>query len=1459
MVDAGEDRRGKGDFTFSFANEVGKIYSSIGSVSSRRKAKLLLIEKQKKIAEERLEQQKSIDRKFFDAMWRELDSGNNSSGSDLSSKCENVDGKSKVNRWFETFQMHQRRQSKWSPGRDDTSLNNPLNSNAHLTIRNLSDNRKNNVSLRLPAANDLTSSHVRLKEFLDKPDHNSRNFNRTHEDRMKDNFDDDVNCNWSRHRLTDRQIAARHAQTQRSALPDFSGDPREWPVFISAYYYSTDDCGYSNQENLIRLQRCLRGQARVDVEGLLLSPDTVPDVLETLEIIYGSPETIIHQQLKELRARPIVRENDLVGLTRLALKVRNACAVIKACRLRAHLLNPELVQEIVEKLPSNLKLDWALHKLALDSQVNMISFSEWLYAIGTAAATVTRNVDPVLPKELRVKIPNKTKIRESVMIQSSTPNITRPVEQIRSYICKCCSGDHTIENCPTFAAMNTSDKWNFVKKNNRCRSCLGNHLHFRCRKQSRCGINGCDKKHHPLLHSERVEENKNLVLQSNLESGTVHQQTTMVCNNHQHECSVLFRIVPVTLYNGTNKVDTYAFMDEGSSVTLIEGHLANQLQLAGPRELLCLKWTGDISREEENSRRVNVEVSSRASNRRYSLKDVRTVSNLNLPTQSCNVAKLQLEYDHLKNIQLSSYCGAKPSILIGMNNWQMAVPLEVKEGRWRDPIAVKTRLGWIVCGPTSANMTSNYLNLHICSCERRDEELHQLVKGFFGLENFGTRPIIKLPQSVDEARASYILKNSVLFENGRYEAGILWRDDVESIPDSRSMAYSRMICLERKMRRNPDIAIFLREQIKAYQNKGYIKKLDKAELSLKLERVWYLPMFVIQHPFKLKSRIVWDASAGVNGVSLNSLTIPGTDVIPPLPNILFKFRENAVAICGDIREMYHQVRIGKDDKFALRFFWRDEETKALQEYAAEVWLFGINCAGTVAQHVLNTNAVKFNKQYPEATRAICEAHYRDDWLDSYPTEAETLKVAKSVRHVHAKGGFEMRNWLSNSKGVMSELGTDKYTGNELALISEATEKVLGMFWDPNNDNLRFVLNRKKIDIDNLMTSPPTKRMMLRVVMLVFDPLGLVSYVMILGKLLIQSVWRKAIGWDECIDDELFEKWRLWMKMLLQIEDIRIPRCYQSLNHVSSVEMHTFVDASESAYSAVIYFRFISEDQCQVSLITSKTRVAPNKPLSVPRLELLAGVLGARLASNVSKAHRIKIDRRFYWSDSRTVLSWIGSDAKKYHQFVALRVGELLELTDVSEWRWVPTKLNIADIATKWREDNSTSIMNCWFEGPHFIRTSIADFPNFESGFIDNHAESELRTHGAHMQINIYEPVIPSVENFSCWIRVWRIQACVLRVANNWFAKGRKNILINGPYSFEEMKKAEIMLFKGAQWDIWKEDVIKLSRGIAVESKSPLFIYCPYLDEFGVVRCRGRISNAEVEEDVKNKIVLPSNL
>lgn len=119
------------------------------------------------------------------------------------------------------------------------------------------------------------------------------------------------------------------------------------------------------------------------------------------------------------------------------------------------------------------------------------------------------------------------------------------------------------------------------------------------------------------------------------------------------------------------------------------------------------------------------------------------------------------------------------------------------------------------------------------------------------------------------------------------------------------------------------------------------------------------------------------------------------------------------------------------------------------------------------------------------------------------------------------------------------------------------------------------------------------------------------------KILLQKIWRSTVGWDDVIKDEPFEDWLVWIQLLQKIGNIQIPRCYSMKSGpAQEVQLHTFVDASENAYAAVSYFRILNADHIETAIVGAKTKVTPQIPISIPRLELQAVTLGARLANSI---------------------------------------------------------------------------------------------------------------------------------------------------------------------------------------------------------------------------------------------------
>ncbi|XP_062556741.1 uncharacterized protein LOC134221566 [Armigeres subalbatus] len=1265
--------------------------------------------------------------------------------------------------------------------------------------------------------------------------------------------------------LSRSQIAARQAVSKD--LPTFAGNPEEWPIFFSMYNSTTAMCGFTEEENLVRLQRSLKGKAYESVKCRLMHPGNVQGIINTLKMLYGQPEIIVHSLICKISSLPPIREDRLETLVDFAVSVQNFCATVESCGLDDYMYNVTLLHQLIGKLPPSIKLNWAQHRKAQPA-VNLATFSKWIYSLAEAASTVTFPMESLQAKltrndvrrnrkgEAYLNAHTETQEKYDVTPKSSSKAPETFAAPVVKENCLVCQGTcKSVDKCKRFLELSRDSKWAVIREFGLCRTCLRRHKGS-CRAKP-CGKDGCYFRHHELLHNEQKRKfHSNSAKTGNSQSPqSTASGAELGCNTHQTASSpVLFRYLPVALSAPSTTIYTYAFLDEGSGATLIDQDLADELQLDGTPSPICLRWTGGTERCEKNSCIVRLQVAGRQKGaEKFTLEDVQTVSELLLPLQNLDIDELRRSYRFLEGLPIASYRNARPRILIGTKHAQLGLTLKSREGEFGEPIATKTRLGWTVCGNLGSGDASSmfHYSFHVCSLnERPNDNLHQTMKDYFSLDSLGissSKPLL----SAEDERAEMLLRSLTRFSEGRYETGLLWRYDNVRLPDSRPMALRRHRCLEKRMAKDPNLAEILHQKIVDYAVKGYIRKLSEEEVQQQSTDIWFLPVFPVTNINKPgKVRIVWDGAAEVHGVSLNSVLLKGPDLLCSLLGILLRFRLHPVAVTGDIREMFHQVNIRQEDQQYQCFYWTGE-TGELAVYVMTVMTFGACCSPSSAQYVKNVNAERFKMKYPAACAAIIKSHYVDDMLISFATEEEAIQVAKDVRHVHAQGGFEIRNWISNSREVVDAL--QEHNADEeksLDLSAElATEKVLGMWWNTVADAFTYKIGWKRFD--GLLLEGgrrPTKRELLRILMTIFDPLGLIAHFLAYLKFLLQDVWRSGITWDEGIDDDVFEKWRKWLSVLPHVEEVKIPRCFwpgHPINEADETQLHTFVDAGKCGMAATCFLRFMKNGETYCSLVTAKARVAPLKLTSIPRLELQAAVIGTRLSKTVLDTLSIRNMKRFYWSDSQDVLCWINSDHRRYSQFVGFRITEILESTEPHEWRYIPSKLNVADDATKWDGLPDLSIRSRWFRGPNFLWEDEEKWPS--STKRDNSTNTELLT-TLLVHHTSPEPII-CLQNFSNWKRLLHVMGLVLRFITNCRLKLQQRTINREPLNNGELRTAEAQLIRIAQEDGYPEEFHILHSNLErptepaklLPRSSLLYKLTPWIDDRGIMRMKTRIA------------------
>ena len=289
---------------------------------------------------------------------------------------------------------------------------------------------------------------------------------------------------------------------------------------------------------------------------------------------------------------------------------------------------------------------------------------------------------------------------------------------------------------------------------------------------------------------------------------------------------------------------------------------------------------------------------------------------------------------------------------------------------------------------------------------------------------------------------------------------------------------------------------------------------------------------------------------------------------------------------------------------------------------------------------------------------------KDFYVDELLSGAKTYEEAKFLRDditaLLQKGGFPLRKWASNDPSLVPE-NSDDSTNTHLSLDRNANIKTLGIHWNPLRDSIFYKINLS--DFSNVIT----KRSILSQVAKLFDPLGLLGLIIVKAKMLIQLLWKAGIGWDSSIPTEIHTMWLQFKEQLPFIGEVNFNRVIIAPNS-TEIEMHGFCDASEKAYGACIYLRSTNaQGTHHISLVCSKSRVAPVNPVTLPRLELSAALLLARLYTSVKQALEIQIKQTYLWSDSTITLHWINTEPHLLKTFVANRVEEIRNLTTSFEW------------------------------------------------------------------------------------------------------------------------------------------------------------------------------------------------
>ena len=468
-----------------------------------------------------------------------------------------------------------------------------------------------------------------------------------------------------------------------------------------------------------------------------------------------------------------------------------------------------------------------------------------------------------------------------------------------------------------------------------------------------------------------------------------------------------------------------------------------------------------------------------------------------------------------------------------------------------------------------------------------------------------------------------------------------------------------------------------------YLDLGHAEAVPTPDLEKPPKLSFYLPMHAVYKTSSTttKIRAVFDASAkSSTGVSLNDTLLVGPTTHPPLVDVLLRFRLYPVALTADVSRMYRAIELTDDDKDLHRFLWRSQPDDPLKDYRMTRLTFGVSASSFAANMAVKQNAIDYSHEFPMAAEVVHKSFYVDDGLTGAADSESALLLYQQLHSLFSRGGFVLRKWNSNDPSVLDKIPEDLRDSREVQTFSEDDQysKTLGIEWNVAADHFRLNISKPP------SVTKMTKRNVVSDVAKVFDALGLFSPVTVKMKILFQRLWEIKLDWDDPVPDNLMEAWSQWRMELPALATIHIPRCYSPVGFsVSSMQLHGFSDASEEAYAGVLYLRLVdSIGRVHVALVMSKTRVAPIKRLSIPRLELCGAQLLTKLLCHGKEALKVPVTSVFAWTDNTIVLSWLTGNPRRFKTYVGNRISFIVDQLSPDRWKHVPGIQNPADCASR---------------------------------------------------------------------------------------------------------------------------------------------------------------------------------
>ena len=906
----------------------------------------------------------------------------------------------------------------------------------------------------------------------------------------------------------------------------------------------------------------------------------------------------------------------------------------------------------------------------------------------------------------------------------------------------------------------------------------------------------------------------------------------------------------VSAPDGTS-VEARAVLDSASSASFISERLAQSLCLPRSNQNARISGIAGISHKSPIQSIATFNISAvRSSSKKIG------VTAVIVPRVTCDLPlhpiSFDLKWNHLSNLQLADPMFGQPGkidILLGVDVFVNVLLHGRRFGPPGSPVAFETEFGWVLAGETESCIPANHIITYHTSLVSGDD----ILRKFWEIEE---KPMSDSTLSLEERTVVHHFRNNhSRADSGRFVVPLPKKPDAKPIGESRSQAVRRFLSLERSLHAKNQFNEF-GSVMKEYLDMGHAELVPPSDLEKPQHQVFYLPMHAVHKDSSTttKVRAVFDASAkSSSGVSLNDTLLVGPTVHPPLVDVLLRFRLHRIALIADVSKMYRAVELTESDRDFHRFVWRTTTSETLQDYRMTRLTFGVSASSFAANMSVKQNATDLAHKYPLAAKAVDESFYVDDGLTGADSTEEAIELQKQLQDLFSQGGFLLRKWNSNDPAILQHISSELKDSQTMHTITdvETYTKTLGIEWNTTSDHFRLTI----ADLPPLTNV--TKRLLVSDIAKTFDVLGWFSPTIIKVKILLQRLWELKVDWDEPVPHIIKEAWLQWRSELQCLSEKHVSRCYFPKGVIESIQLHGFSDASEDAYAGVIYLRLTDSDgNVHISLVTAKTKVAPIKRLTIPRLELCGAHLLAQLLNHVKEVFSLSLRDVFAWTDSTIVLSWLSGNPRRFKTYVGNRVSSIVEHIPPDRWSHVNGAENPADCASRGLFPSELLEYELWWKGPPWLQLQSSEWPK-QSILPPPEPSDEERDICLLTTIQPRSPIIP-LDRYSSFTELKRVTAWTFRFINNCRAsKGNPTNAIHKSscLSVQELVAAKNYWISISQADHFEEEIRSLTSSHVLPSKSCLLSLHPFLDSSGILRVGGREQNSKLSYSSLHPVIL----